>query len=1274
MKRKLTIFVLLGILTLQLPLHAEKVTVEKAHTVATNFMRLMGAANTSFEDISASTPFTQFYVFQASNGKGFVLVSADDCVMPILGYSTTTSFSFKNMPDNIMGWLQDYEAQIRYFKELESNPIQTQPRNGDNAPTQQWHNLLNNQLPTTPGNTAVAPLLSTTWAQGTYYNSLCPYDTLSSQSTVTGCVATAVAQIMKYWNHPDTGFSSYSYTHSTYGSLSANFGTTAYDWTHMPNQLVSSSTATEVAAVATLIYHAGIAVEMDYNISSNGGSNAYNFRESSYTLPCAENAFRNYFKYRSDLHHIAKDDYADSLWCAILMSELDSSRPILYDGRDSSGGHSFVCDGYNNLGMFHFNWGWNGNCDGYYAMGSLNPVSGGIGSNPTHTFNTTNSAIIGIVPNTDFGTVSNVSVSSNNSSYGSVTGGGTFSVADTSITLTASAAAGCRFVGWSDGLRTNPRIMNVNGGTYNFTANFEPLSGDTLYYCTGRHILNFGSATPSQNYFGIKLPASTLTPGHNLTQVQLYIPKAGTYNLTVYTGTRNPTTSEATQSIVADSTMIDSWYTINLSTPVAIDGTKALWITFRSPNIPFPAPITYGSGTTNALLTGSSFSPSGYEYSLMTRAIFEEPVIPDDTISYCQDNPVVTTVGVGGTMLWGIMFPDSLHSHRNVLTDAMIYIQDTGTYTLNIYQGDSTRENTLLATKTVRFRSITAAEWKTIHLPVPVHLNPTEKLWVTFVNSTNAYPASACTYVGDSNSSLITVVGGRRWRPLSVASHGSVDGSWMIKAILANSSTPAETVSIEGPTVTGTSMPTSYHAVGADSATFTWTIQSDSLVTATGPDITMHWLNPGIYNIVVTANHAGTLCRDTLTVTVNNCAVDSMPFSMSFEVTEDMSCWNIIDHNGDNNNWEYSPFRAEFAHGGSRSIASDSYINHTSISPDNWLVTPLLRLDNGYNYTLTWYDGAADTTSFNQHYSVYISTTGNDVSDFGTAAAYQTTLSQPGFTMRTLNLNAYAGQNIHIAFRHHNTTARAALLIDDIKVSQTPLEYEITVFSADTNKGTVSGGGTYQHGALVTIAANAKAGYHFVQWSDGNSNAVRSFTANESATYTAHFGTGEQNDTIYIYDTTYVERYIPIDHYTLSLISLQPDMGIVVGSGRYTDSTIVEIAAIPVCGNHFLNWSDGNGDNPRHILVTDDIDLSAQFVADSVGIDDIAGSNIIITTDRRTVTVQGVTGQTVRIFDAVGRLLSTTYCPNNSHSFRFSAAGVYLVQVADNPAHRIVIR
>ena len=436
----------------------------------------------------------------------------------------------------------------------------------------------------------------------------------------------------------------------------------------------------------------------------------------------------------------------------------------------------------------------------------------------------------------------------------------------------------------------------------------------------------------------------------------------------------------------------------------------------------------------------------------------------------------------------------------------------------------------------------------------------------------------------------------------------------------------------------------------------------------------MHWLNPGIYNIVVTANHAGTLCRDTLTVTVNNCAVDSMPFSMSFEVTEDMSCWNIIDHNGDNNNWEYSPFRAEFAHGGSRSIASDSYINHTSISPDNWLVTPLLRLDNGYNYTLTWYDGAADTTYFNQHYSVYISTTGNDVSDFGTAAAYQTTLSQPGFTMRTLNLNAYAGQNIHIAFRHHNTTARAALLIDDIKVTQTPLEYEITVLSADTNKGTVSGGGTYQHGALVTIAANAKAGYHFVQWSDGNSNAVRSFTANESATYTAHFGTGEQNDTIYIYDTTYVERYIPIDHYTLSLISLQPDMGIVVGSGRYTDSTIVEIAAIPVCGNHFLNWSDGNGDNPRHILVTDDIDLSAQFVADSVGIDDIAGSNIIITTDRHTVTVQGVTGQTVRIFDAVGRMLSTTYCPNNSHSFRFSAAGVYLVQVADNPAHRIVIR
>ena len=167
----------------------------------------------------------------------------------------------------------------------------------------------------------------------------------------------------------------------------------------------------------------------------------------------------------------------------------------------------------------------------------------------------------------------------------------------------------------------------------------------------------------------------------------------------------------------------------------------------------------------------------------------------------------------------------------------------------------------------------------------------------------------------------------------------------------------------------------------------------------------------------------------------------------------------------------------------------------------------------------------------------------------------------------------------------------------------------------------------------------------------------------------------------YIHDTTYVDNYIydtvlvaiPIDYYTLTLSSEQPSMGIVVGSGTYSDSTEVEIAAVAICGYHFVQWSDGNTESPRHVTMTGDLELAASFASDEVGITDVPSSNAHITVHGNVITVQGAEGQRVRIFDSVGRLLSTDQSVSETQHFRMMAAGVYLVQVGDGTAQRVVV-
>lgn len=350
--------------------------------------------------------------------QGFVIMSASDQVKPVLAYSFDSPVSREPNPE-VMFWLNQYNAQIAA---AEASGYQSA-----DASTQ-WNDLLTNPVPPTPVNLVVVPkLMMTRWDQGHPYNKLCPYDSNHHARTVVGCVATAMAQIMKYWNHPSSGegFHSYIPEGGAYELQEADFEHTTYMWDYMTNTL-DQYTAQQRAinAVSTISYHCGVAVDMMYGPSATGGSGAYSSC-GWWASACAENAFRDHFKYRRDLHYeernttVWRDSMAfdtvsmdsivvhyradstlipDSVWCAMIDSNLAMGAPMYYDGSDNSGGHAFVLDGSDADGKYHFNWGWSGAYDGYYSINNVAPGSGGIGGNATYSFNSGQGVIFGILP------------------------------------------------------------------------------------------------------------------------------------------------------------------------------------------------------------------------------------------------------------------------------------------------------------------------------------------------------------------------------------------------------------------------------------------------------------------------------------------------------------------------------------------------------------------------------------------------------------------------------------------------------------------------------------------------------------------------------------------------------------------------------------------------------------------------------------------------------------------------------------------------------------
>jgi hypothetical protein len=356
-----------SLIVISCTLFAVPMTQEQAKQVALNWTAKWAPQDYSARTIEKTIPFsnrneTQIYLFQYRDG--FVLTSADDAIVPVLGYGFNTK----------VGNVGDNPAFDEYIAVLQQEITEITQQRLDNSTTSaSWQAIINNTFERNDTR-SVSPLVSTKWNQDWPYNMYCPSDAAGPGGKVyAGCVATAMGQVMKYWNWPNIGSGSHSYYAQGYGTQTANFGSTNYNWALMPNAVHEPNDA-----VARLLYHCGVAVDMMY---APDGSGAY-----SQTVP---GAMIQYFKYNNSTQQKMKNSYSSANWELLLKNELDNARPMYYSGSGSGGGHAFVCDGYQGENYFHFNWGWSGSSDGYFYVSNLNPSS---------TFNNYQGAIINISP------------------------------------------------------------------------------------------------------------------------------------------------------------------------------------------------------------------------------------------------------------------------------------------------------------------------------------------------------------------------------------------------------------------------------------------------------------------------------------------------------------------------------------------------------------------------------------------------------------------------------------------------------------------------------------------------------------------------------------------------------------------------------------------------------------------------------------------------------------------------------------------------------------
>ena len=385
-KMKKTITLIIGLLCTSIITWAR--TPQEACAVASAFMqarneavpakRMQKAAAATSVTVPVELAFTQYqidnttpavFVFNSTD-EGFVLVSAEDNARAVLGYSDEGTFDANNIPENMQFWLKMYADEMRSATEAKGKMNRREIR-GERLEAK---GKVNRREAVEESYPTISPILGeTVWGQGKPFNNKCPQ--INGERTVTGCVATAMSQIMYAHKYPTQGTGSHSYTTETKKlKVSANFGNTTYDWDNMIPDYNKSYTSTQADAVATLMFHAGVAADMDYTVDGSGAV-------SSIALA----AMTEYFGYNKSINILPKDFMKEEDLLQVIATDLQAGRPVYVSGSTvNQEGHAFVCDGMQSDGYLHINWGWNGVANGYFVLSALAPEVQGTGGSASN--------------------------------------------------------------------------------------------------------------------------------------------------------------------------------------------------------------------------------------------------------------------------------------------------------------------------------------------------------------------------------------------------------------------------------------------------------------------------------------------------------------------------------------------------------------------------------------------------------------------------------------------------------------------------------------------------------------------------------------------------------------------------------------------------------------------------------------------------------------------------------------------------------------------------
>ncbi len=341
---------------------AKKVSTNDARKVAKNFMfeRINQFGNgMSYSGILVQDMWEvseSYYVLNLN--QGWVIVAARDERHPVIGYNLEGSFPRpQELNYNTNSWLTTFIDEKDYI--LSHGLV------ADEEVQSNWNRLLTDDISML--NTEVlrdveTPLLTAMWNQDSPYNLMCPEDEAGPGGRVyVGCVATAMSMIMHYWRYPLQGMGSYSYYQNPYGIITADFGNTYYNWDGMQDQ-IETEYPWDIAEIG---FHAAVSVSMNFGPD---GSGSY-----SHLVP---NALKNRFRYGNNTQYLEKSSYNTTQWENMLQEQINNKYPIYYSGQGSGGGHAFVCDGYQGMNYYHFNFGWSGSGNGFYSLQNVGGFSG----------------------------------------------------------------------------------------------------------------------------------------------------------------------------------------------------------------------------------------------------------------------------------------------------------------------------------------------------------------------------------------------------------------------------------------------------------------------------------------------------------------------------------------------------------------------------------------------------------------------------------------------------------------------------------------------------------------------------------------------------------------------------------------------------------------------------------------------------------------------------------------------------------------------------------